>query len=150
MIERLSGEDLHTYTKTNIFEPLGMSRTGYNISPELITQLAPLHLRSPLNGELSIAPNMRPARLERFYGGGDLISTPKDYATFLRCMLNGGALEGQQILSPESVQLFFSDQLPAEITLHVDPIEGVEIDDRRSSLAEYNDCLLYTSPSPRD
>lgn len=139
VIERLSGEDLHTYTKTNIFEPLGMSRTGYNVSPELITQLAPLHLRSPLTGELSIALNMRPARLERFYGGGDLISTPKDYATFLRCMLNGGTLEGQQILSPESVRLFFSDQLPAEITIYVDSIEGVEIDGRRSSLAEYDD-----------
>lgn len=139
VIERLSGEDLDTYTKGNIFEPLGMSRTGYNVSPELITQLAPFSLRSPLTGELSPAPNMRPASLERFYGGGDLLSTPRDYATFLRCLLNGGTHEGQQILTPESVKLFFSDQLPAGITLHVDPIEGIEIGDRRTSLAEYDD-----------
>ena len=139
VIERLSGEDLDTYTKANIFAPLGMSRTGYNVSPELMTQLAPLHLRSPLTGELSILPSMRPARLERFYGGGDLLSTPRDYATFLRCMLNGGTLEGEQILSPESVELFFSNQLPAGVMVQMDPMEGVEAGGRRTFQGDYDD-----------
>ena len=88
VVERLSGRDLDTYTKDDIIEPLGMSRTGYNVPPELLAQLAPMHLRDPFTGELAVVPDMRPARLERFYGGGDLVSTPKDYATFLRCMLN--------------------------------------------------------------
>ena len=65
--------------------------------------------------------------MERFYGGGDLISTPRDYATFLRCLMNGGALGGAQILGSKWVDLFFLDQLPTELSVQLEPIqEGAE------------------------
>ena len=67
-------------------------------------------MRAPFTGDLTIAPDMRPVPMERFYGGGDLISTPRDYATFLRCLMNRGLLGGARILGSEWVDLFFSDQ----------------------------------------
>jgi len=139
VVERISGLDLDTYFKRNIFEPLGMSSSGYNVSPELMKRLVPLHMRAPFTGDLTIAPDMRPAPMERFYGGGDLISTPRDYATFLRCLMNGGALGGVRILGSEWVDLFFSDQLPTELSVQLEPFqEGAdrtftdEFDDKHS------------------
>ena len=55
--------------------------------------------------------------MERFYGGGDLLSTPRDYVRFLQCLANGGELDGVRILSEDSIQLFFTNQLPKGMTL---------------------------------
>ena len=45
-------------------------------------------------------------------GGGGLVSTTHDYMRFCRMMLNGGALDGVQILSPKTVELFSLNHLP--------------------------------------
>ena len=41
----------------------------------------------------------------RFTGGGGFHSTGCDYLTFLRMLLNGGRLNGAEILRPETVAL---------------------------------------------
>ena len=138
LIERISGEDLDTYFKRHIFEPLGMDRSGYNVSKELMKERASLHMREPVSGELTLAPDMRPFPMERFYGGGDLLSTPKDYATFLRCMLNEGELDGVRILDSELTSLFFSDQLPAEVTVKLPSFGQIGLP-RRSITEEFDD-----------
>jgi CubicO group peptidase (beta-lactamase class C family) len=46
-------------------------------------------------------------------GGGGLASTADDYARFLRMLLNGGALDGARILSPETVALMGQNQIGA-------------------------------------
>ena len=45
-------------------------------------------------------------------GGGGLVSTAHDYLRFCRMMLNGGTLDGVQILSPKTVALFSLNYLP--------------------------------------
>src|SRR5947199_9497066 len=45
-------------------------------------------------------------------GGGGLVSTAQDYLRFCRMMLNGGTLDGVQILSPKTVALFSLNHLP--------------------------------------
>ena len=52
----------------------------------------------------------KPPRLE--LGGGGLVSTAQDYLRFCRMMLNGGTLDGVQILSPKTVALFSLNYLP--------------------------------------
>ena len=49
-----------------------------------------------------------PARI----GRGGLVSTTQDYLRFCRMMLNGGTLDGVQILSPKTVALFGLNYLP--------------------------------------
>src|ERR1700730_6325690 len=51
-----------------------------------------------------------PPRLE--LGGTGLVSTAHDYLRFCRMMLNGGTLDGVQILSPKTVAQFSLNYLP--------------------------------------
>jgi len=45
-------------------------------------------------------------------GGGGMVSTAHDYLRFCAMMLNGGTLDGVQILSPKTVALFSLNHLP--------------------------------------
>jgi len=51
-----------------------------------------------------------PPRLE--LGGTGLVSTAQDHQRFCRMMLNGGTLDGVQILSRKTVALFRLNYLP--------------------------------------
>ena len=46
-----------------------------------------------------------------FSGGAGLVSTARDYATFLEALRNGGALGKVRILSPHAVQLMTTNQI---------------------------------------
>ena len=46
-----------------------------------------------------------------FSGGAGLVSTARDYATFLEALRNGGALGKARILSPHAVQLMTTNQI---------------------------------------
>ncbi len=117
VVERVSGLDLDTYFKKHIFNPLGMTRSGYNLPDDVRADLVPMSMRDPSSGVLSPMPSMRPVPMKRFYGGGDLLSTPRDYVRFLQCLVNGGELDGVRILSEPSIQSFFTNQLPGGMTL---------------------------------
>lgn len=124
LVERLSGEDLDTYFQRNIFEPLGMTRTGFNPEPDLLAERVQVHLRDPASGTPMPAGYFRPDRLETFYGGGDLYSTPRDYAIFLQCLLDGGELDDVHILDESLVAEMMRDQLPAGLRVDMPPMPG--------------------------
>jgi CubicO group peptidase (beta-lactamase class C family) len=46
-----------------------------------------------------------------FSGGAGLVSTARDYATFLEALRNGGALGKVRLLSPHAVQLMTTNQI---------------------------------------
>ncbi|MFN9356141.1 MAG: serine hydrolase domain-containing protein [Alphaproteobacteria bacterium] len=45
-------------------------------------------------------------------GGGGLVSTAGDYLRFCRKLINGGSLDGVQLLSPKTVELMTQNHLP--------------------------------------
>jgi CubicO group peptidase (beta-lactamase class C family) len=45
-------------------------------------------------------------------GGGGLCSTVADYHRFTRMLVNGGALDGVQIISPKTLELMTANHLP--------------------------------------
>jgi CubicO group peptidase (beta-lactamase class C family) len=55
-------------------------------------------------------------------GGGGLASTLGDYHRFCRMLVNGGALDGAQILSPKTLELMTANHLPGgkDLTEHVE------------------------------
>ena len=57
-----------------------------------------------------------PDRLES--GGGGLVSSTRDYARFLQMLVNGGELDGQRILTPESVDLMRTNRLRDELNIY--------------------------------
>lgn len=47
-----------------------------------------------------------------FSGGGGLLSTASDYARFCQMLVNGGELNGVRLLSPKTLAIMTSDQIP--------------------------------------
>ncbi|MEA2738862.1 MAG: methyl acetate hydrolase, partial [Acetobacteraceae bacterium] len=106
MVEVASGLDLETYMQRHIFQPLGMPDTSFIQRPEWDSRLTTVHARQP-DGSLEPLPQPPGTVIDReFYpGGGGLFSTASDYLRFLRALMNGGSLDGNQILKPETVAL---------------------------------------------
>jgi methyl acetate hydrolase len=118
MVEEVSGLDLETYMQRHIFTPLGMTDTSYIQRPEWGNRLASVHARQE---DGSLLPVDSPPVTDReFYpGGGGLYSTAADYLRFLRALMNGGELDGNRVLKPETVALMSQNQMGA---LNVRPL----------------------------
>lgn len=102
MIEAVSGQTLGQYLKDNLLGPLGMNSTAFRISPDMRARLAGTHLRGP-DGTLAPFPFEIPQEPEFEMGGGGLYGTVGDYLRFVRMILNGGQLDGERVLRPETV-----------------------------------------------
>ncbi len=101
-IEAASGQRLDAYLADHVFKPLNMTDTGFAPSPAQEARKAGMHARGP-DGALAPMPFAMPADPEVLSGGGGLYSTAGDYGRFLCMLLNGGALEGERVLTEASV-----------------------------------------------
>jgi methyl acetate hydrolase len=114
IIEAISGEPLETHFRKNIFEPLGMKDTTFEITPAMRTREASAHRRQP-DGSLKPEPMEPPpqphAPPRHHSGGGGIYSTAPDYLTLLRTLMLGGSFEGARILQPETVALMGQNQI---------------------------------------
>jgi methyl acetate hydrolase len=110
MVEKVSGQDLDSYMRMNIFAPLGMHDSGFLPNAEQFARGAQAHARKP-DGSLEPVPRTPPAKPEFYAGGGALSSTGPDYLTFLRMLLHGGTLNGMQVLKPETVALMLQNHI---------------------------------------
>jgi CubicO group peptidase (beta-lactamase class C family) len=119
LVARACGGSLESALRARVFEPLGMTDTGFSVPPEKQDRLPTLYLPDPETGVLSVfdqAPaswwSTPPAFAD---GSGWLVSTIDDYWSFVSMVLAGGAGNGRRVLSPESVALMTSDHLtPAQ------------------------------------
>jgi CubicO group peptidase (beta-lactamase class C family) len=115
LVEKLSGVSFGEFLRTRLFEPLGMHDTDFWVPADKIKRFASCY-KPASKGGLQIQDDARkstyakPPSLES--GGGGLVSTAHDYMCFCRMMLNGGTLDGVQILSPKTVALFSLNYLP--------------------------------------
>ena len=112
VVEVASGMDLDRFIAERITGPLRMNDTGFYLNPSQASRLAAPD--SPMSMP-SADPTMKPAVLS---GGGGMMSTAGDYARFCQMLLNGGELDGVRILSPKTVTLMTSDQLPPSTQRH--------------------------------
>jgi CubicO group peptidase (beta-lactamase class C family) len=101
-VEAVTGQNLNEYLHEQIFVPLGMTDTGFTLTPEQRTRLSRMHART---GEASfdVIDFEVPQQPEFYMGGGGLYSVGRDYLTLLQMLLHGGTLNGTQVLKPETV-----------------------------------------------
>lgn len=115
LISRIAGKPLHEVLKERIFDPLGMSDTGFFVSPEGRRRTATMYQldeNSTLqHGSMGPPPIQPPPFCQ---GGGGLLSTADDYLRFIRMLLGEGTVDGVRVLAPESARLMRTDQLTAE------------------------------------
>ncbi|TDH59459.1 class A beta-lactamase-related serine hydrolase [Dankookia rubra] len=128
-VEAASGRRLEHYVRDRILEPLGMTDSGFIPGPSQQARRARVHQRAA-DGSLAPIEFTLPENPEFYGGGGGLLSTGPDYIRFLRMLLNGGTLDGAEILRPETVAEMGRNQIGA---LHFRPL-------RTAMPAMSNDC----------
>jgi CubicO group peptidase (beta-lactamase class C family) len=118
LIEVISGKDLETYLTENLFRPLGMDDTRFNIPESKAARLTKVYTEDSVHNVIpwtkektTIDPNYPLAKKRYFSGGAGLTSTAWDYAVFLQMLLNGGSYNGVHILAPRTVEMITSGQL---------------------------------------
>lgn len=116
LVEVISGQDLDTFLRERIFEPLQMKDTHFYLPPDKVNRFASLYEPDAANGnrikltETGDANSTFVSGPRAFYSGsGGLVSTAHDYIRFQQMMLNGGELDGVRILGPKTVELMFAN-----------------------------------------
>jgi len=118
LIEVISGQNLEDFLFQQIFSPLGMKDSYFNLPASKMDRLTAVYTEDSLHHIIKwghdfrdIDPDYPLMKKEYFSGGAGLSSTAMDYAIFLQMLLNGGIYNGQRILSKRSVELMTSNQL---------------------------------------
>jgi CubicO group peptidase (beta-lactamase class C family) len=124
IVERISGKSLGDYFREEIFAPLGMVDTGFMVPADQAHRLPDAYAFDPPASMRRIDQGGAAslwAKGWRFEsGGGGLASTLSDYNRFCRMLLGGGALDGEQIISPKTLELMTANHLPGggDLTQH--------------------------------
>ncbi len=118
LIARATGQKLETFFRERIFDPLGMTDTGFHVPVGKLDRLTSCYSTNPETGSLELfddadasAWSQPPAFAS---GAGGLVSTADDYLAFCQMLLGKGKHRGERILSRPSVELMTTDQLTPE------------------------------------
>ncbi len=122
LIEVISGNSLDDFLRKNIFEPIGMKDTYFNVPAAKASRMATVytedkdqHIIKWSHEFRNIDPDYPMMNTKYFSGGAGLSSTAFDYAVFLQMLLNGGKYNGHQVLAPRIVEMMISGQLEPKV-----------------------------------
>lgn len=122
LVERVSGQRLGDFLAERLFTPLGLTATGFDLSPGAALAepfgVDPLS-RAPISNPRQTFDPRPPARMHS--GGAGLLTTAPDYLRLARLLLGMGGLDHARILAPSSVRLMTSDHLGPRITRATSP-----------------------------
>ena len=134
VVEAVDGRRIDAFCQAEIFDPLGMTRTAFEIDRAELPDVASRRA----DGGFAAYDLMPPSKPEVYGMGQALYSTAPDYMRFLRMILNKGALDSHRVLSAGSVALMQADQMqglsfrpmvsamPA-VTADFDPFPGMAV-----------------------
>ena len=119
ILSRIEGKSLQTVLSERIFEPLGMSDTGFFVSPDKRNRTATMYRLDEQNTLQHDVMGPIPVKEPVFcQGGASLVSTADDYLKFVRMLLGNGAVDGVRVLTPGSVTAMRTDQLTDDQKKH--------------------------------
>jgi CubicO group peptidase (beta-lactamase class C family) len=113
LVEVVAGMPFERFLKSRLFDPLGMSHTGFYLPEADLPLLAAICKHTP-SGDLepSDLPLGSPTDATRWpSGGAGLVSTTGDYLRFAQMLANGGSFGDKRYLSPVTVALMTSNQV---------------------------------------
>ena len=105
IVEVVTKKSFYEYLKERIFDPLEMMNTKFYLTSEDRDKFQPLYLNSMSIKEFTNSYDELHYEIDNhaYFGGEGLVSTLEDYAKFCKMLLNGGELEGQRIISKNSI-----------------------------------------------
>ena len=149
LVEVWSGKSFDVFLEERIFRPLKMTDTAFYVPAGKLKRMAQQY-KVEKDGILALDPPPDYTKKPTYFsGGGGLYSTIGDYSRFLQIFLKQGSSEGQRILSPAIVDFMMRNHVPLELFQEGGP-NGRRAHGFGIGAAVLIDCLLYTSPSPRD
>ena len=126
IVTRITGQSLDAYLKARVFEPLGMTETGFLPPKSLLPRIAPTERCAEQDAWPCKRPDAMPLRgvvhdpTARRMGGiaghAGLFSTARDLERFARMLLGKGRLGTTRVLSAATVTAMTSPQTPAGMT----------------------------------
>ncbi len=113
VIEVVSGQPFDAFLKARLFDPLGMTSTGFMVGAKDVgrftTNYAPyggaLIPFDPATSSIYLDPPPYP------FGGGGLVSSARDYDRFLAMLLGEGETGGKRVMKVETARLAMSNML---------------------------------------
>jgi methyl acetate hydrolase len=108
VVQAVDGRRIDAFCQQEIFDPLAMPNTSFEVSPAQAAHLSGVSIRGADGAfaDFALAP---PANPEVYGMGHALYSTAPDYLRFLRMVLNKGTLDGQRVLS--DINALTADQM---------------------------------------
>ena len=120
LVEALSGQRFGDFLEDRLFGPLGMDDSAFYVPEDKRDRFSQVYVYGP-NGELiaeeafdGIIHYLEDQKLQA--GGWGMVSTAMDYLRFAQMLQNRGVLDGVRILSPTTIKLMRTDQLPEGVT----------------------------------
>jgi len=105
ILEKITGQSTETYLKENIFDPLSMNETGYNVGQAHQQRIMQVHFNLE-DGTLVNSHVQVPTSGNTVYGGTHgLFSSTEDFLRFCQMILNKGSFNDHRILKKETVEL---------------------------------------------
>jgi CubicO group peptidase (beta-lactamase class C family) len=110
VVETVSGMTLAEFFEERITGPLSLEDTRFYLPPAQKDRLAAVYAAKEGGIERATDPRLGQGHYVEgprvaFAGGAGLLSTARDYGRFLQALLDGGELDGVQLLSPKTIEL---------------------------------------------
>jgi CubicO group peptidase (beta-lactamase class C family) len=115
LVEVISEQPLDEFLEERLFEPLGMTDTGFYVPKEKQERFA-TNFYSDGKGRMIVRDDATKSGYLRkpglFSGGGGLVGTASDYMRFLLMIANDGKVGDKQLLKKETVDMMRTDRVP--------------------------------------
>lgn len=110
IVEIVSGQEAEAYLKANLFEPLDMVDTSFNVPADKEDRL--LTLTGFADGAWTERESALGEGWTRYKSGGaGLFSTVRDFTHFELMKLNGGVFNGRRLLSADTIRLMTTNHV---------------------------------------
>ncbi len=112
-IRRVTGTDLDTFARKEIFKPLEMENSFFNPPDSLAGRIAPTERSSRRGGVIRGEVHDENCHaLGGVSGHAGLFSTASDLSNFVSSLLNSGKFKEKRVLSASSIELFKENYTP--------------------------------------
>jgi CubicO group peptidase (beta-lactamase class C family) len=107
---RLAGKSYEDHVRTSLFEPVGMTRSNFNLSS--VGRDADGSVGYQLNNERAALVVDRFESAEQMAPTGGINSTARDMVRWLSMLLAGGTIDGKRILQQSDVESMMQPNMP--------------------------------------